>query len=83
MTYTELDLDRGVGMMLHPVSGIPLSRLHYHRLRHQFYCTFHYGGWSLEADIVFYDRISGGSPWKVGNPFPQHWRFHPLTGKPL
>lgn len=83
LTYTELDLDRGVGMTFHPVSGIPLNRLRYNSRSRRFYSTFHYGGWSLESDITVFDRISNGSCWKMGDQFPEHWRFHPLSGKKL
>lgn len=37
----------------------------------------------MEGKEVWYDRISGGMSWRVGEAYPSHWKFHPLTGKPL
>lgn len=81
--YTDLDLDRGVGMKFHPLCGIELRRLSYDFESRWFSFTFHFGGWCMEGKRVTYDRISGGGSWRVGEPYPSHWKFHPLTGKAL
>lgn len=81
--YIGLDLDRGVGMKFHPLCGIELRRLTYDWQSRQFSFTFHFGGWCMEGRRVVYDRISGGGSWRVGEPYPSHWKFHPLTGKAL
>ena len=80
---TAFDLDRGVGMVFHPLCGRKLNTLSYRFTRRQFCTTLHYGGWSLDGETVYYDRISGGLSWKPGEPFPGHWLFHPRTGRPL
>ncbi len=81
--YTELDLDRGVGMKFHPLCGLELRCLAYDWQSRQFSCTFHFGGWCMDGKRVAYDRISGGMSWGAGEPYPPHWKFHPLSGKKL
>jgi len=83
VTYTELDLDRGVGMVFHPLTGTPLNRLRYDAARRQFCSSFPCGGWSFDSETIYYETISAGDNWTVGQPFPVHWRFHPLTGQAL
>lgn len=83
--YTELELDYGMGMEFHPLSGMVLRYHTYHPATRCFSIEIAEGAWSstYDSETVFHDPISGGKTWSVGDPYPDHWLYDPDTGEPL
>ena len=81
-SYTALELDMGQGMKFHPVTRTLLDcvGVKFDRGKTIFFyeggCRWHY----YRGDLP---RIGDGGSRKKGDPYLDHWRFDPYTGREL
>jgi hypothetical protein len=85
--YTARQLNRGEGMVFHPLSGEPLSELQY--------CTWgscwrknnrlpQMGWQEIQYQSERLPCINGSKKhYVVGEVYPSHWKFDPWTGEPF
>lgn len=78
--YTAKQLNRGVGMVYHPVTGERLRRLTYHRSRGAFARVYEFP--LADSIVEFRRQISERQKYYAyGSCYPRHWRFDPWTGE--
>ncbi len=86
-TYTAKELNEGMDMKVHPITGRVLTSLLYWESKAQFYWyrARPQMGWSeIEYDRILQGRIgTGKARYEIGYPYPAHWRFDPFTGEKL
>lgn len=82
--YTAKQLNRGEGMVFHPLTGERLSRLMYYRSRGTFARVIFIWDDSAPA-LVRYRRQIGERRklYAYGDPYPSHWQYDPWTGERL
>ncbi len=75
---TADELDRGVGMRFHPVTGVEISRYHsFSTEAHEYYIR---SGWA-NCGNIHADRIGDGGGRSAGDSYLKHWLFDPYTGE--
>ncbi len=89
VSYSAELMDRGRGMVFHPVDGKSLteapfnSDFQYDSDQSQYFAQSnpHWDG--TEGSRYYYHRIGDGSDYSAGDFYPNHWIFDPYTGKTL
>lgn len=84
-SYTAKQLNRGEGMMFHPISGEALANLGFGRYGKQFYRRIPGAvyGWWTEDDTYMHLPCIGGygrKDYQTGDRYPIQWLFDPFTG---
>lgn len=80
--YTAKQLNRGEGMIYHPVTGDPLEDLTY--LRDGLFAVVIEPPYAAPLILRRLRQISERQKlYPYGSPYPSHWRFDPWTGERL
>ena len=75
-------MNRGEGMIYHPVTGERLARLVYFRSRGAYACVLSF--WWGDHIVGYRRQISERQRhYAYGSSYPSHWRFDPWTGEQL
>lgn len=84
--YTQKQLNRGEGMLFHPVSGMFLAGLEYRKNDRRFllWSSVPYPWWTEDVVLATYDQLRDHrNEYLEGDPFPKHWKINPWTGQKL
>lgn len=82
--FTSEEIRSGAQMIVHPITGTPMSDLRFDRIRGIFIQSVPRGGWDWDPDDWDQPVISASAS-KVceGDAFPKTWQFDPYTGSAL
>lgn len=79
--YTSEELERGEGMVFHPLTGNALSILIWSENLHEFFHPAWYEIFPWWCGLQ--GKIGAGRALRAGDPYPDHWKFDPYSGEKL